>query len=126
MSAKPLPENKPLIRKFGDPLVPHLLFEWHENTKKVWCVEIPGRYEGRQFVASVTDLKAKATVIAEHEETHAGAFGAVQTFLRGYKACMTHQALGDYNLSESDLAARAEELAAKLFKGDKTNVVKVG
>jgi hypothetical protein len=72
------------IAKMKDPRVPHLLFEWHPITGKVYVVELPGKWIDGQFVPAVTGT-ANATVLAEHCDTHGRAYGFVQTYLRGCK-----------------------------------------
>lgn len=53
------------------PGFPQWRFEWHPQKRKVYLVRMAN-----------TPLTGE--VIAEHAETHAAAFGAVQTWLRGY------------------------------------------
>ncbi len=77
----------PTIPKTRDPNFPHLLFEFHEHTGKVYAVEIPGSWEGGAFTAAVGG-KATAHVIAEHCDTHGRFIGFVQTYLRGMKRGM--------------------------------------
>lgn len=107
----------PKIHKATDPLLPHLIFEWHPHTGKVYSLEIPGRWESGGFVpAPDWSAKARAVVIAEHCNTHALFLGFVQTFTRGMKKMAI-----DYDKMEgSELHKRAvkERLGAILLKGE--------
>lgn len=54
------------------PAFPQWRFEWHPQSRKVYLVRL-----GRKPLVG--------EVIAEHAETHAAGYGAVQTWLRGYR-----------------------------------------
>lgn len=75
----------PRVLKTRDPKLPHLAFEWHEHTGKVYVVLVAGRWDGGAFVPGLADAKAQAWCIAEHCEDHGRFIGFVQTYLRGYK-----------------------------------------
>lgn len=72
------------IYHFSDPRLPQFAFEWHPRTQKVYRIDIPGRWIDGVFVQDTEQRTAKGFCVAEHQNTHAGAFGAVQTFCRGY------------------------------------------
>src|SRR4051812_47501444 len=104
----------PRIQHASDPLVPHLAFEWHEHTQKVYVAKVPGRYESGAFVPAASRTR-RWVCVTEHCEHHAMFYGFVQTLLRGYK-----MAAADYaNLRESALVRRAEELKhSGLLRGE--------
>jgi len=68
--ANPTGAGQPYLH-IKQPNFPQYRFEWHPQTRKV--------YLARMNVKPVV-----GEIIAEHVETHGHAFGAVQTWLRGY------------------------------------------
>lgn len=80
----------PNVQKIKDPKFPQFLFEWHEQSQKVYVIGIPGRFEGGEFVIALTG-EARAAVLAEHCEHHARFYGFVQTYLRGYRQGLADQ-----------------------------------
>lgn len=73
------------VHKIGVPAFPMFHFEWHEKIGKVYCVDVPGVYEGGVFYPDLTAATAQAACIAEHADTHGRAYGFVQTYLRGLR-----------------------------------------
>jgi hypothetical protein len=81
-----------MIQKIKQPNYPQFLFEYHEEIGKVYIIGLPGKWIDREFVPAVTG-EAKAFVLAEHCDTHARAFGFVQSYLRGYKQGLVDESL---------------------------------
>lgn len=59
---------------------------------KVYVIELPGRYVDREFVPAERGT-ARATILAEHCDTHGRFLGFVQTYLRGYRQGLQDEAL---------------------------------
>jgi hypothetical protein len=66
-----------MIHVIHNPNLPQFRFEWHPETKKVYWMRVPRPDE--------PTITVQAFVLAEHCEHHAGAFGAVQTWCRGFR-----------------------------------------
>jgi hypothetical protein len=75
-----------MIQVIRNAALPAFRFEWHPQTRKVYLIRLPAEGEQRRFAESGVMPQLDAEVIAEHADTHAQAFGAVQTWSRGYKA----------------------------------------
>jgi hypothetical protein len=75
---------QPIIQKTRDPKFPQFVFEWHEQTGKVWVIGLPGKFIDREFVPAISG-QARGFIATEHCDTHARFLGFVQTYLRGYR-----------------------------------------
>lgn len=66
-----------LVKQIAQPLYPEFRFEWHPQIGKVYCIEMqmPKTEKGEYH----------AGIIGEHCENEGRAYGAVQSFLRGYR-----------------------------------------
>lgn len=84
----------PIIQKTKTPSFPQFVFEWHENTQKVYVIELPGKFEDSVFVPDTTIGSVSAVAIAEHCEHHARFLGFVQTWLRGYRKGKLNEDIG--------------------------------
>lgn len=67
------------------PNFPQYRFEWHPQSRKVYMVRLGWCAPEGEFVPLDEKTPLIGEKIAEHAETHGAAFGAVQTFLRGYR-----------------------------------------
>lgn len=77
------------ILHLQQPAFPHLRFEWHPQSRKVYLVRLGRIDQERGFVPIDPKTPMVGEIIAEHAETHGAAFTFVQTFLRGYREGQT-------------------------------------
>lgn len=74
------------IANFSDSAIPGYRFEWHPEIQKVYIVPLPTPEQDAAAASRGERVKVQAWVLAEHCDTHAMAYGYVQTWCRGYKA----------------------------------------